>query len=78
MATSTSTSTPHLPLVSQAYYDDLLADNAELYDLADVATSAEQRTECVRETLEELLPGIGSATGNGTGNGTGTNNGGRQ
>ena len=75
MSMSTSTSHPP-PLVSQGYYDDLLASAAELSDLHDVSSSAAQRTECVREALEELLPGIGSTPGNGTGNGYASGGGG--
>mmetsp|Transcript_17661 Transcript_17661/g.50589 ORF Transcript_17661/g.50589 Transcript_17661/m.50589 type:complete len:844 (+) Transcript_17661:140-2671(+) len=52
---ASSSSSQHL--LTQSYYDEVLADNAELHDLDAVATSPSQQAECVRETLEELLPG---------------------
>ena len=59
MASSSQPHQQHLP--TQSYYDELLSDNAELYDLADVAHSPSQQDQCVVETLEELSSGLGSA-----------------
>ena len=50
-------------LLTQSYYDDLLSDNAELYDLADCEASPAQQARCVVETLEELSSGNGGISG---------------
>ena len=55
----------HHHLLTQSYYDDLLSDNAELYDLGDCETSPSQRTRCVVETLEELSSGTDRQGGQG-------------
>ena len=56
-------STPQQHLLTQSYYDELLSDNAELYDLENVENCPQQQDQCVRETLEELGSGL---TGSGT------------